>query len=246
MAAVTVCSDLGTQENRICHCFHSSAFFAVKWWGCVPLSFSNAEFQANFFLLLFHPHQEALLFLFTFATLVVLSLSLHSCHLLLDYDQVALIHGPYIPGSYAISFFTAKDFGFTARHIHNCVIVCILLWPSCFIPSGTISNCLLLFQSSILDTFLWVGRGGSSFGVISCCLFILFLVFLRYEYCSGLPMPPPVDYILSELFPMTHLSWVTLHQLVHSFIELPKPLCHDKAVIHERVSLSDSLWPHGL
>ena len=176
-----------------------------------------------------------------FATRVELSLSLHSCHLLLDYDQFALIHGPYIPGSYAISFFTAKDFGFTARHIHNCVSVCVLLWPSCFIPSGIISNCLLLFQSSILDTFLGVGSRGSSFGVISCCLFILFLVFLRYECCIGLPMPPPVDYILSELFAMTHLSWVPLHQLVHSFIELPKPLCHDKAVIHERVSLSDSL-----
>ena len=34
---------------------------------------------------------------------------------------------------------------------------------------------------------------------------------------------------LSEL----HLSWVALHGMAYSFIELHKPLCHDKAVIHE-------------
>ena len=33
---------------------------------CHDLSFLNAEFQASLFTLLFHPHQEALYFLFTF------------------------------------------------------------------------------------------------------------------------------------------------------------------------------------
>ena len=32
---------------------------------------------------------------------------------------------------------------------------------------------------------------------------------------------------------MTHPSWVTLHVMAYSFIELHKPLCHDKAVICE-------------
>ena len=32
---------------------------------------------------------------------------------------------------------------------------------------------------------------------------------------------------------MTHLSWVALQGMVHSFSELCKPLLHDKAVIHE-------------
>ena len=50
---------------------------------------------------------------------------------------------------------------------------------------------------------------------------------------GGLPFPPPVDHILSELSAMTHLSWVALHSMTHSFIELHKPLRHDKAVIHE-------------
>ena len=50
--------------------------------------------------------------------------------------------------------------------------------------------------------------------------------FSRQEYRSGLPFPSPVDHVLSELSPMTHPSWVALHDMAHSFIEL------DKAVVH--------------
>ena len=50
--------------------------------------------------------------------------------------------------------------------------------------------------------------------------------FSRQEYWSSLPFPSPVDHVLSELSTMTHLSWVTLHSMAHSFIEL------DKAVVH--------------
>ena len=39
-------------------------------------------------------------------------------------------------------------------------------------------------------------------------------------------LPSPVDHVLSELSTMTHLSWVALHGMAHSFIEL------DKAVVH--------------
>ena len=35
-----------------------------------------------------------------------------------------------------------------------------------------------------------------------------------------------MDHILSELSTMTHPSWVALHSMAHSFIEL------DKAVVH--------------
>ena len=34
---------------------------------------------------------------------------------------------------------------------------------------------------------------------------------------------------------MTHLSWVALHGVAHSFIELHKPFHHNKPVIHEGV-----------
>ena len=49
--------------------------------------------------------------------------------------------------------------------------------------------------------------------------------FSREEYLSGLPFPSPVDHILSELSTMTCPSWVALHSMAHSFIEL------DKAVV---------------
>ena len=62
MAAVTICNDFRAQENKICHCLH---FFPIylPWSGgtrCHDLSFLNVEFQASFFALLFHAHQEAL------------------------------------------------------------------------------------------------------------------------------------------------------------------------------------------
>ena len=53
--------------------------------------------------------------------------------------------------------------------------------------------------------------------------FILFVGSSRQDYWSGLPFPPPVNHILSEL---------SMHGMAHSFIDLHKPLCH-KTTIHE-------------
>ena len=73
MAAVTICSDFRAQENRVCHCFH--CFFrlhAMKWWDLMPLpSFSECWALSQLFHLLFHLHQEALLFFFTCCHTVV-------------------------------------------------------------------------------------------------------------------------------------------------------------------------------
>ena len=55
---------------------------------------------------------------------------------------------------------------------------------------------------------------------------IIFMGFSRQEYWSDLPFPSPVDHILSELSTMTCPSWVALHSMAYSFIEL------DKAVVH--------------
>ena len=44
----------------------------------------------------------------------------------------------------------------------------------------------------------------------------------RQEYWSGLLCPSPVDHTLSELSTMIPLSWVALHSMAHSFIELDK------------------------
>ena len=78
--------------------------------------------------------------------------------------------------------------------------------------------------------------GSSSFRVISFCLFLLFMEFSRQECWSGLLFSSPVDHILSELSTMTRPSWVALHGMTHSFIEL------DKAVVHV-ISLVSFLWP---
>ena len=55
----------------------------------------------------------------------------------------------------------------------------------------------------------------------------------RKRKCFAIPFP--VDYILSELSAITHLSWVALHSMAHSFIELDKAMVH---VIH----LVSFLW----
>ena len=52
------------------------------------------------------------------------------------------------------------------------------------------------------------------------------MAFSRQEYRNHLLFPSPVDNVLLELSTMTRPSWVALHGMAHSFIEL------DKAVVH--------------
>ena len=114
-------------------------------------------------------------------------------------------------------------------HIHNWCCFCFGSIPSFFLE-------LFLHWSPVA---YWVptNLGSSYFSVLSFCIFILFMVFSRQEYWSGLPVPSPVDHILSHFSTMTHPSWVALHCVTHSFIEL------NKAVVHviSLVSLL-SLW----
>ena len=62
-----------------------------------------------------------------------------------------------------------------------------------------------------------------------------FMGFLWQEYWSDLQLPTPVDHILSELSTMNCPSWVALHGMAHSFIEL------DKAGVHV-IRLISFLW----
>ena len=59
---VTICSDFGVQESKVCHCFH--CFPILLPWsdgaGCYNVSFCDVGFEASFFTLLFHLHQEVL------------------------------------------------------------------------------------------------------------------------------------------------------------------------------------------
>ena len=140
--------------------------------------------------------------------------------------QFALIHGPNIPGSYAILLFTALDCTSITSHIHSWVLFCF----------GSVSSFFLLCHHSSPVAYLTpTDLGSSSFSVLSFCLFILFMGFSRQDYWSGLPFPSPVDHILSELSTMTHTSWVALHGMAHGFIEL------DKAVVRV-ITLISFLW----
>ena len=79
---------------------------------------------------------------------VAIIVNIHSCHLLFDHFQFALIHGPDIPGSCAILLFTALNLVSITSHIHNWVL--FLLWLHPFILSGVISP---LISRSILGTY---------------------------------------------------------------------------------------------
>ena len=75
---------------------------------------------------------------------------------------------------------------------------------------------------------LHMGRFHSFHGwvILHFCLFILFMGFSRQECWSGLSFPSPMDHVLSELSPMTFPSWVALHDIAHSFIEVHKTVIH--------------------
>ena len=92
---------------------------------------------------------------------------------------------------------------------------------------------VILFHSSPPAYWIPSDLRNSYFGVTYFWPFIQFMRFSWQVYWGSLPFPPPVDHVFSELSAMTHPSWMALHGMAHSFTELHKSLCHDKAVIHE-------------
>ena len=152
-----------------------------------------------------------------------MSMFIHSCHLLLDHVLFTLIHGPTIPGSYAILFFTASDCTFTTRHIHSWASFPI--WPSLFILSGAISNCLPLFLSSILDSFQPEGL------IFWCYVFWSFhavhgVLKARMLEWFAVPSSSGARFCQNSSYDPSVLGG--LHGIAHSFTESPKPLYHNK------------------
>ena len=82
---------------------------------------------------------------------------------LFDHFQFALIHGPNIPGSYAILLFKASYLASITSPIHNWVL--ILLWLHPFILPGITSP---LISHSILGTY----RSGEF--IFQCPIFLPF------------------------------------------------------------------------
>ena len=81
----------------------------------------------------------------------------------IGHDWSDLIHGPDIPGSYAILLFTASDFASITSHGYTWVL--FLLWLCLFILSGVIYP---LISSSILGTY-WPGEF-----IFQCPIFLPF------------------------------------------------------------------------
>ena len=91
-------------------------------------------------------------------------------------------------------------------------------------------------------SYLCGGRGG----VIFWCH-----IFLDFSYCQGVLLsrilewvsfPPPVGHIFSEHFKWPCPSWMTLQGMAHNLIGLYKPLCHEKALIHESVGETTTVF----
>ena len=90
----------------------------------------------------------------------------------------------------------------------------------------------VMLCSSKLGTY-WPGEF-----IFQCSIFLPFHTVhgvLKARILQWFPFPSPVDHILPELSTMTHPSWVALHSMAHSFIEL------DKAVVHV-IRLVSFLW----
>ena len=107
-------------------------------------------------------------------------------------------------------------------------------WCFCF---GSVSSFFLELFPHWSPVAYWAPTdlGSSSFSVLSFCLFILFMGFSRQESWICLPFPSPVDHVLSEFSTMTRPSWVALHSMAYSLIEL------DKAEFHV-IRLVSFLW----
>ena len=65
--------------------------------------------------------------------------------------------------------------------------------------------------------------------IFQCPIFLPFHTVhgvLKTRILKWFDFPPPVDHIFSELSTMTCPSWVALHNMAHSFIELEKTVVH--------------------
>ena len=162
------------------------------------------------------------------------AVSFQSCSLLLDHIQFTLIHGLNFPGSYTILWFTTSDFTFTARHFHSWES--FLLW---FSNLFLLELLVITLHSSPVAYWTPTDLGGGALIIFQHCYLFAFSYCPWDSPCNitwvRLPFPSPVGLALSKLLTMPCLSWVALHCMAHSFIELHKSLHHDNAVIHEVV-----------
>ena len=138
--------------------------------------------------------------------------------ILLDHIQFFLIHGPNIPGSYAILFFIASDLASITNRISNWVL--FLLWLRLFILSGVIS---LLISSNLLGTY----RPGEF--IFLCLIFLPFhtvYVVLEERTLKWFAIPFSSGPHFVRTF---HHDWSILGHFSHWLHQLALPLTVQKA-----------------
>ena len=129
-----------------------------------------------------------------------------------DHFQFPLIHGPYIPGSYAILLFTASELASITSPIHNWML--FLLWLQAFILSGVISP---VISSSILGTY-W--PGSSSFNVLP----------FAFSYCSWVSQGKNTVVVCHSLLQIANIRWIIekarefQKTSISALLTMPKPL----------------------
>ena len=133
-------------------------------------------------------------------TLAILAITLATLAIQFDHFQFPLIHGPIIPGSYAILLFIGSDL--LPSPVRSKTGCCF-----CF---GSISSFFLelFLHSSAVANWAPTNLGSSSFNVLSFCLFILFLGFkARIVKWFAIPVSSRLHFVRT-LHPLpTHLGW---------------------------------------
>ena len=115
-------------------------------------------------------------------------------------------------------FFTESDFTFTTRHIHSWSS--FLLWPRLFIPIGAVSNCALLFPSSMLDTLCPVRHN------FWCHIFLPFHCFCEFLKARILEWVDITSSHGPQFYRTLHYGpsiLGCLNGITHSFIEYTSP-----------------------
>ena len=142
--------------------------------------------------------------------------TLNNVHYLFDRFQFALIHGPNIPGPYAILLFTAWNFTSITSHIHNWVS--FLLWLHLFILSGILSP---LISSGIFGTY----QPGEF--IFQCPIFLSFhtvhevlkariLKWFAIPFSSGPHSDRPLHHDLSVLGQNPRITYMPLEIIITS------------------------------
>ena len=102
----------------------------------------------------------------------------------------------------------------------------------CCFCFGSISSFFLAFSPLISSSLLGTCQPGEF--IFQYPIFLPFHTVqgvLKARILKWFSIPSPVDHILSELSTMTHLYWVALPGMTHSFIELEKSVIHVMSLV---------------